>query len=315
MKNYTVRKYQKTDYALWNDFISQAKNATFLFHRDFMEYHSDRFEDFSLLVFDETKLVTVLPANRKGNELFSHQGLTYGGFVTQNKLKSEAISEVVNAVIVFLREQEFKNLFLKLLPAFYTSGGNQQTDYLLFQRGAVLYRKDINLAVNLNQPLTISKSKLKHFRRVSGFDLSYKQTEDFASFWNFVLLPRLSEKHDVKPVHSLEEIEKLHRFFPQQIKQFSVYHHNEIVAGITVFESDRVVKSQYGATTKIGEQLRALDYLFIHLLDYYKKLGKPFFDMGTVHENGGNTVNWGLLNQKEELGCSVYNQDFYKLEL
>ncbi|CAM3522704.1 GNAT family N-acetyltransferase [Flavobacterium saliperosum] len=280
-----------------------------------MEYHSDRFEDFSLLVLDGTKLVCVLPANRKGDEIFSHQGLTYGGFVTQEKLKSEAVSAVVDAVIAFLREQQFKNLFLKQLPTFYASGGKQQTDWFLFQRGAVLYRKDMNLAVNLNQPLTISKSKLKHFRRVSEFDLSYKQTDDFASFWNLVLLPRLSEKYDVKPVHSLEEIEKLQRIFPQQIKQFSVYHHDEIVAGITVFESDWVVKSQYGATTKLGEQLRALDYLFIHLLEHYQKRGKHFFDMGTVHENGGQNVNWGLLNQKEELGCSVYNQDFYTLEL
>ncbi|MGA9639546.1 MAG: FemAB family protein, partial [Flavobacterium sp.] len=64
MHQYTVRQYQKSDYKQWNDFISQAKNATFLFHRDFMEYHQDRFEDYSLMVFDNEKLVAVLPANR-----------------------------------------------------------------------------------------------------------------------------------------------------------------------------------------------------------------------------------------------------------
>jgi hypothetical protein len=52
VKNYTVRRYTSEDFALWNAFISTAKNATFLFHRDFMEYHSDRFEDYSLLVFE-----------------------------------------------------------------------------------------------------------------------------------------------------------------------------------------------------------------------------------------------------------------------
>ena len=52
MKNYSVKQYQEKDYASWNAFIGQAKNATFLFHRDFMEYHKDRFEDYSLMIFD-----------------------------------------------------------------------------------------------------------------------------------------------------------------------------------------------------------------------------------------------------------------------
>ena len=30
----------------WNNFVDSAKNSTFLFNRDFMDYHSDRFEDF-----------------------------------------------------------------------------------------------------------------------------------------------------------------------------------------------------------------------------------------------------------------------------
>ena len=86
MKNYTVRLYEAQDFDVWNTFISTAKNATFLFHRDFMEYHSDRFQDYSLLVFDEKKLVAVLPANRVENTVYSHQGLTYGGLVYGEKL-------------------------------------------------------------------------------------------------------------------------------------------------------------------------------------------------------------------------------------
>ena len=57
-----------------------------------MEYHKERFEDFSLLVFDKVKLVAVLPANRVDNKVYSHQGLTYGGLVYASKLKIEKIS-------------------------------------------------------------------------------------------------------------------------------------------------------------------------------------------------------------------------------
>ncbi|MFT6748422.1 MAG: hypothetical protein ACJAQ1_000334, partial [Flavobacterium sp.] len=80
MNLFSVKQYRSEDYEAWNQFVSEAKNATFLFHRDFMEYHSDRFEDFSLLVFNnKEKLVAILPANRVDESVFSHQGLTYGG--------------------------------------------------------------------------------------------------------------------------------------------------------------------------------------------------------------------------------------------
>ena len=87
MNSFKIIKYTSGHYNLWNDFVANAKNATFLFHRDFMEYHSDRFEDNSLLIFDEKeKLVAIFPANRIGNELFSHQGLTYGEIVIDASL-------------------------------------------------------------------------------------------------------------------------------------------------------------------------------------------------------------------------------------
>ena len=52
---FQVQKYTTSHKAEWNDFIASAKNATFLFNRNFMEYHSDRFEDFSLMIYDKKK--------------------------------------------------------------------------------------------------------------------------------------------------------------------------------------------------------------------------------------------------------------------
>ena len=72
---------------IWNDFVSKSKNGTFLFHRDFIEYHSDKFDDFSLLVFFKQELVALLPANQVNNTIFSHQGLTYGGLILKQDIK------------------------------------------------------------------------------------------------------------------------------------------------------------------------------------------------------------------------------------
>ena len=315
MTNYTIKKYHKNDYEIWNAFIEQAKNATFLFHRDFMEYHKDRFEDFSLLVFEDDKLKAVLPANINGKSVYSHQGLTYGGLVFNAKLKGEKVEKVLDQVLLFLKENSIVNFYYKPIPDFYLQRGNQDLDFFLFKRGAVLERKEMNLAINLELPLQISKSKLKHFRRIENLDLDIVEEHDFQPFWEKVLGPRLLEKFNVKPVHTKEEIAFLRQNFPDNIKQYSVYQNDEIIAGITIFETKDVVKSQYGATSQKGEQVRALDFLFINLIHKYKRKGKRFFDMGIVNEENESGYHPGLLNQKEELGCSVYNQDFYKIEI
>lgn len=315
MKNYSVKQYQESDYANWNAFIGQAKNATFLFHRDFMEYHKDRFEDYSLLIFENEKLVAVLPANRVDNIVFSHQGLTYGGLVYATKLKGEKIETILDVVLSFFKVNRLQSFYLKSIPLFYVLKGNAEIDFFLIKKGAFLDRKEMNLAINLAMPLTISKSKLKHFRKIEELDLEWVEEQQLESFWGLVLEPRLLEKYKAKPVHSLLEISKLKANFPNNIKQFSVYYDGVIIAGITLFETETVVKSQYGATTKKGEELRALDFLYINLIKKYQQEGKLFFDMGIVNEDNEPGYHAGLLKQKEELGCSVYSQDFYKMNL
>ena len=315
MKNYTVQKYQENHYQKWNAFIADAKNASFLFHRDFMEYHKDRFEDFSLIVLDGEKWIAVLPANCVGNQVFSHQGLTYGGLVYNENVKSETVEMILDCVLFFLKGKAIKSLNYHPIPSFYIPKGNSEMDFLLIKKGAILERKEMNLALNLSSVLDISTSKLKHFRKCQKKEMKIVEENQLAIFWEFVLEPRLLAKHHVKPVHSKEEILYLNSKFPKNIKQYSAWFEDEMVAGITIFETENVVKSQYGATTTKGETLRALDFLFITLIEKYKKQGKLFFDMGTVKENNEKGYNPGLLKQKEELGCSVYSQDFFKLDL
>ncbi|MFV5702768.1 FemAB family protein [Flavobacterium sp. XS2P12] len=315
MKNYSVKQYQKSDYDNWNAFIGQAKNATFLFHRDFMEYHKDRFEDFSLMIFENEKLVAVLPANKVGAIVYSHQGLTYGGLVYSPKINGEKVEHILDSLLSFFKGNGMQSFYFKPIPLFYSSKGNAEMDFFMLKKGAFLDKKEMNLAINLAMPLTISKSKLKHFRKIEELDLELVEEQQFESFWKLVLEPRLIEKYNAKPVHTLQEMTELKENFPNNIKQFSVYYEDIILAGITLFETETVVKSQYGATTKKGEELRALDFLFINLIQKYKREGKLFFDMGIVNDDNEKGYHAGLLKQKEELGCSVYSQDFYKMNL
>ena len=69
----------------WNSFVARARNATFLFDRRYMDYHADRFTDHSIVFRRKGHLAALLPLNIDGDTVWSHQGLTYGGLLIDNK--------------------------------------------------------------------------------------------------------------------------------------------------------------------------------------------------------------------------------------
>lgn len=77
----------------WDRFVGESKNGTFLFFRQYMDYHSDRFRDHSLLFYLERRLLAVLPANERYGVLYSHQGLTYGSLLMSRQL---TVAQTVN---------------------------------------------------------------------------------------------------------------------------------------------------------------------------------------------------------------------------
>lgn len=309
MHHYSVKRYQKEDRQQWDDFVASSKNGTFLFHRNFMEYHQDRFEDYSLLLYKNHNLISVFPANKSDKTVYSHQGLTYGGLVLHD-INGEDVHQLVKTLVAYLKDRGMLKLVVKSIPPFYHKQPANELYFELIDQGGTLYHRDLNLAIDYSKPLSIHKSKLKHYRKRQDLGFHISETDNFKPFWNEVLVPRLKTKHNVAPVHNLEEIQLLKLRFPNNIRQFEIRLHGIILAGITIFNSDTVIKSQYGATTEAGEKYRALDFLFITLIKKHKELGYYFFDMGTVTDG-----NLGLLKQKEELGCDIYTQDFYSFTI
>nr|WP_315220585.1 GNAT family N-acetyltransferase [uncultured Flavobacterium sp.] len=310
---YEVKKYVKQDYNIWNDFIDQAKNATFLFHRDFMEYHQDRFEDFSLLVYENQKLVAVLPANIKDKELHSHLGLTYGGLVYKAQTKLKSVIEIFQSVLLFLNENKIEKLYLKTLPSIYHIKPADEILYALFLAEATIIRRDSLSVIDLSQENNPSKIRKRGIEKALSNQLEIREEIDFDSFWNTILIPNLEKKHQVKPVHSISEIVYLKAKFPDNIRQFNVYFENQIVAGVTVFQTATVVHCQYISKNEDAENLGSLDFLFQYLINQ-AFAEKRFLDFGISNENQGRKLNQGLSYWKESFGASTIVQDFYSVE-
>ncbi|MFN3754758.1 GNAT family N-acetyltransferase [Flavobacterium sp.] len=313
MKNYTVRRYHSDDFLLWNAFIGTAKNATFLFHRDFMEYHADRFEDYSLLVFEGQKLVSVIPANVIDNKIFSHQGLTYGGFVFGEKVKLGEVIIIVKSVLAFLNLNKFESFQLKLVPSIYNSTFSEEIEYAMFLTEAQLIRRDCLSVIDLQQSFSFKKDRKKCILRSQKHNLLIKEEPDFEFFWNEILIPNLSKKHQSKPVHSSQEITKLQNAFPNNIRHFNVYQNDKIVAGTTVFVTDKVAHPQYISANEQKNELGSLDFLYNHLITKVFK-DKSYFDFGPSHEENGKKINGGILFWKESFGAKTTVQDFYEIK-
>jgi len=313
MTKYTVKKYEQKDFAIWNDFIGQAKNATFLFHRNFMEYHKERFDDFSLLIFENQKLVSVFPANKLGNSVHSHQGLTYGNLVYNDTTRLSSIIEIFQSVLIFLNENKISKLNIKILPSIYNLKPAEEILYSLFLAEAKLIRRDSLSVIDLSQDNILSKIRKRNFKKGASKKLIIKEENDFDSFWDKILIPNLHKKHNAKPVHSIEEISRLKSLFPQNIHQFNVYFEDTIIAGTTVFETETVAHCQYISKNEDENNLGSLDFLFQYLIQE-RFAQKRFFDFGISNENQGKNLNEGLSYWKESFGAGTIVHDFYEVE-
>jgi len=130
-----------------------------------MDYHSDRFEDFSLVVYKKNTLVAVLPANKKENNVHSHQGLTYGGLLLGNKTKLNEIIFIFKAILSFLNEQGIETLHLKLTPSIYHEIPSDEIEYLLFISEATLARVDVSSVIENAYKLKIQSNRMEGVKK------------------------------------------------------------------------------------------------------------------------------------------------------
>lgn len=315
MNSYKIVKYASEHYVMWNEFVAKAKNATFLFHRDFMEYHSDRFEDFSLLIFDDKeKLKALLPANIFENNLYSHQGLTYGGLVLNENAKLSDVLQMNYQLLKYLSEKGIEKFQLKIIPTVYNNLPSDEMEYICFLLEANLIRRDAIAILDLSNKIEISRVRKRGIETGKKHDLKIIEEATFDAFWNELLIPNLKSKYNTNPVHSLKEITYLKSKFPNLIKQFNVYFEDKLVGGVTVFITKNVIHPQYIAGNAAFNTLYGgLDFLYQHLITTVFP-DEKYFDFGISNENRGRNVNESLHYWKESFGARTIVQNFYEIE-
>lgn len=331
----TIIPYSINRKETWDAFVESSKNGTFLLKRNFMDYHSDRFFDCSLLVyagispdgeFKESGLTTkdlvaVFPANwdKENRTVHSHQGLTYGGLLVLPEVTQKEVIDMMQAILQYYRDyMQAVRLVYKPIPYIYSSLPSGEELYALFRAGARLTRRLVSTCVSMRNPMKMATLRMRQARKAvdHGFYIDRiieGDIETLREYWT--LLEGVLEKyHNARPTHTLQEMALLMSQFPKNIRPYIVRHEKRIVAGVVVFECRKVAHVQYIASGEEGRTYGALDLLFRHLInERYKQF--DYVDFGTSNEDGGRYLNEGLIHQKEGFGGRAVCYDTYEVNI
>lgn len=311
---FEIVRYTPDKEVEWNDFVCHSKNGTFLFNRQYMDYHADRFEDFSLMFYLQGRLYAILPANRKGDTLQSHMGLTFGGLVMDGKTTAALTVTLFSELNDYLRGQGFHHVFYKCIPWIYHQLPAEEDLYAIARTcHARLTDRDLGTVIFQRNTMRWERVRRRALKRSREAGIVVEQSDDLAAFWT-VLCDNLAEKYNSKPVHTLDEIQLLQRRFPQNIVLFLARREQEVLAGMVVYVSTQVARAQYSSATPEGKQLGAIDAIYDRIINNdYRQL--PYFEFGTSALGHTNVINESLVFQKEGFGGRGMCFDRYEWDL
>lgn len=315
LKKWSIVRYTPDMHDTWNTLVGNSANGTFLLTREYMDYHSNRFSDCSLIGLKDGTPFVLLPANLTSDGvLHSHQGLTYGGWIVPCRhFDGNDMLEVFDSTIEYCRGLGVEGIDYKPIPWIYTRQPAQDDLYALFRHKARLTECNLSCTVNLTDNPGFNTLQRRHLRKALKSGATVGLTNDTDRFWA-LLISCLKDRHDAIPVHTAEEMKLLQQRFPENIRLFTATLYGEMQAGVCIYDTGRTVHCQYIATTETGRSLGLLT-LLIHYLMYDVYSSRLYFDFGTSNEHAGLVLNHGLLRQKSSLGGSgvAYQRWFINL--
>lgn len=311
-----IRKYKEENKVEWDLFNHSSKNYLFMFDRDYMDYHKERFCDHSLIFYNEDKLVAILPMSEHGNVLISHGGLTYGGFITDSKMKQHIMNDCFAELIRYAKNNGFVSIRYKVIPHIYHSQAAEEDRFALFANKARLNTVDVSTYLNLKNPLKMPKGRKAQISRARRENVKVEELYEESDFNMFIELENsvLQKRHGVKAVHTGAELKILHDKFPNNIHLIVAKKNDKMIAGSLIYEYNSVVHTQYMAANDEARVLGALDYVIVTVIERYRK-NKLWLDFGISTEHGRVYLNEGLVSQKEGFGGRTGVYETWEIKL
>jgi hypothetical protein len=301
--------------AQWDDLVSHAANSSLIHFRDYMEYHQDRFEDRSFLIYHHGKLVALLPLEGEGKELYSHRGLTFGGLLTVPQLNASEMAGLIQHLLNVLRNLGVVTLSVKEMPSFFWTCPDHLARWRTSTEHLNLEAKDLKSFYAVPLPAKVEdRGKRWGIKKATAEGLQVRRSGDFETFWRKILEPNLADRHNAKPVHSLFEIENLREKFPETIQLWTVVKEDEMMGGCVLYLHREVAHCQYLSASPSGRANRALDLLFGILIQRLSP-HYSYLSLGTAINTTTNLPDRGLVHWKESWGAKSYTTPNWRLRV
>ena len=307
-----IRRYTADCAEQLNRFVAESKNGMCLFDRRYIDYHSDRFADHSLMFFDDQRLLAVLPAHVKDDTYCTHNGLTYGGLIMGWELRAAQTLDIFRMLNDYLRNLGIHRVHYKCIPWIYHRLPAEEDLYALYHVcHATIVARDYSTNIFLGANMRWERIRRRGISRAQKAGITVERSDDYGAFWQ-VLDDNLWRRHQVHPVHTLQEITLLHSRFPENIVLYQAVRNGEVLGGVVLYLSPQVVHAQYSSATEEGKKLGVMDLLYDQIM-HHDYSHYPYFDFGRSTENAdGSGLNEQLVFQKEGFGGRGLCYDIYE---
>lgn len=310
-----IHPYARDRQAHWDGLVKQARNGCFLFERGYMDYHADRFQDASLMLFEDDLPVAALPAHRQGKAVISHGGLTFGGLLVRRDAGVSQVISWFDALVNRWRAEGVERLVYKPMPHVFHRQPSEDDLYALHRLGARTMRCDLSTTIDLARRPPLAKGRRHNLSKARRAGVEVRRSDDYDAFWT-LLSAVLAERHDAEPTHQAAEMALLARRF-SRIELHAAYTSaapNIPLAGVVTYRYDDVLHTQYMANSSAGRELGALDAVIAHLIEHETQ-GLRWLSFGVSSVDGGRQLNAGLAAQKEMFGGRSTVAQWLELDL
>ena len=295
----------------WNNLIFYENQQSLFLSKKFLNYHpKDRFNEFNIFIFENNKLFLIIPGVRNDEEIFSHNGSTYGGFIQFFPLSQERYNQIYVELKKFLSNRGIKALSMRISPREFT----KNTEYGFFDSlkdVEILYEEEETFVELFNKNfinLRDSGFRRNHIRDIKKIIEIEDKLEHKRSNLNdelhdyYKLLTNNLEKHNVEPTHSREELRFLIENFRKQIWIDLLKFNGKIITGLVTFRMNKdVLHYFYGSTDYTFEPKGILKYAYWKSMINAKKNNFQYINFG-VDSKYGEEHNKTLRSFKEGFG-------------
>lgn len=318
-----IQPFEESWGSRWDAFVWGSNNGTLFHTREFLGYHPpERFQDASAVFTKDDRWRVLLPAAVQerggGRVLISHPGASFAGPIFDSDLSLKDTYRFARALLEYAYDLEVAQVRMTLPPQIYLWRPSNYLEFALLDCGFTYERREVSSVIPLDFAeedtlMIFSSEAARAVRKAMRSGVDVVESDDFKAFYA-ILQRNLKLRHNVQPTHSLEELERLHRMFPDRVRLFAATLDDEMIAGIVVFVCNaRVALAFYVSHDESKQEYRGVNYLFFHVVRWAIRQDLKFLDFGIFTVN--MKPNWGLARFKEGFGAQGIFRDTLVKEL